>query len=73
MPAPPRRRLRPRFGRFIGTGAAVGILVGIGIARATADPAGYSARTTYGYMAIFCALVGALVAAVVAAVVAGRD
>ncbi len=73
MPAPSRRRLRPRFGRFIGTGAVLGILIGVVIAHATANPAGYSDRTTYGFMAVFCGVVGALLAAVVAAVVAGRD
>ncbi|MFN8099919.1 MAG: hypothetical protein U0Q21_16695 [Dermatophilaceae bacterium] len=68
-----RPRPRPRFGRFIGTGAILGILLGVVVASLTADPDGYSARTTYGYMAVFCGLVGALLAAVVAAVVAGRD
>ena len=59
-PEAQRRRPRPRlrFGQFIGTGATLGILLRVVVASLTADPDGYSARTTtYGYMAVFCGLV----------------
>ncbi len=67
----PRRR--PRFGRFIGTGAVLGIVLGIVISFASMNPQGYSDRTAAGFLAAFFGLIGALVAAIVAVLLAGKE
>ncbi|HPF80544.1 hypothetical protein [Nostocoides australiense] len=62
----------PRVVAFIVTGALLGFLLGAGIYLLDEDNGQYSARTAFGYLAVFGLLVGALLGAFAAAIVAGR-
>ncbi len=66
----PRRE--PRVGVFIGTGALIGLVLGLAAAMSTPDNAGYSASAAFGYLAVFGLLLGAIVGGVAAALLAGR-
>lgn len=62
----------PRPFAFIATGAVLGILLGTAIYLINPDNGDYSARTAFGYLAVFGGLLGALVGGVVAAVLSYR-
>lgn len=72
-PPSPRPRRHPRFGRFIGTGAVAGLIIGYVITTATGNNGDYGFRTAFGYVGLFFAFLGALAAAVIAVVLAGRE
>lgn len=71
-PEPPRRvrvRRSPRYGVFIGGGAAVGAVVALGLTYSE-PPSQYGYASTLGYLVVALGLLGALVGAL-AAVIAG--
>ncbi|MEI2776329.1 MAG: hypothetical protein V9G19_10245 [Tetrasphaera sp.] len=68
-----RGRREPRFGAFLGTGAVIGLVIGVVIAYVGPDAPDYGQRTELGFMGVFFGLLGALIAGVVAVVIAGRD
>ncbi|GAA1767117.1 hypothetical protein [Nostocoides vanveenii] len=62
----------PRPLAFIATGAVLGIVVGVLIYLLNPDNGDYSARTAFGYLAVFCGLLGGLLGGVVASVLSYR-
>lgn len=67
------KRRQPRFGAFLGTGAALGLIAGVVIAYVGPDAPDYGRRTELGFVGVFFGLLGALIAAVVAVLIAGRE
>lgn len=64
------RRREPRYGVFLATGAALGLLAAAVVAL-LADPAGSGRGPLFGYLATALVLVGGLLGGLVAVLLAG--
>lgn len=65
------RRREPRYGVFLGTGAALGLLAAAVLAL-VADPTGLGRGSVFGYLAAALVLLGVLLGGLVAVVLAPR-
>jgi hypothetical protein len=66
-----QQRRYPRYGRFIGTGAAAGLLVAFVVAVVNGGGETYSRWTVFGYVGLLCGTIGALVGGGVAVLLDG--
>ena len=62
-PQPVTLRRAPRYRAFIGTGAAIGVILGVVLTGAFPDDGHFSTAAVTGYLAVSLALVGALAGA----------
>jgi hypothetical protein len=56
----------PRYGRFIGTGAVLGVLIALVLATVQGGTEQYSAAAAFGYLALLLGPIGGLLGGAVA-------
>lgn len=61
-----RRVRRPKYGQFLITGAAIGLIVALIVNHTGPDVANYSGSTVFGFLGLAFASLGALLAGLVA-------